>query len=210
MKSDREFLRGIYEKAELLKEENKHQSINFKHIAAALVIIAIIPLSLRMLDNPKVTIARAGRSAIEDGLGTMEIYTSEESAQENSKEGKVITEANIDPFIEKLIEESPFIVTGRITSTYNDLFNVEILDVIKGDLQGDMLTIVKEEEPEPEDDIEVLLFLKKDETSAYRLTENIIFSLYTITDKGKVYLSSEGLKLYEKEIKEIIYGGTVK
>ena len=140
----------------------------------------------------------------------MEIYTSEESAQENSKEGKVITEANIDPFIEKLIEESPFIVTGRITSTYNDLFNVEILDVIKGDLQGDMLTIVKEEEPEPEDDIEVLLFLKKDETSAYRLTENIIFSLYTITDKGKVYLSSEGLKLYEKEIKEIIYGGTVK
>ncbi|WP_426350796.1 hypothetical protein ACPWSR_06020 [Alloiococcus sp. CFN-8] len=197
MKSNKEFLEGVYKKAEEIEslnnvdEKKRFFTINLKTAVAAAAVIAFIPLSLKVLegvDNPSTK-------------GVPERYIMMEEGEEGAK---------IESYgLHNMISSSSLIATGEVSSIEEDTIYINISYSLKGEPLEDIIKVSNSEEIAINLTEEVLVFLREGEASGYILTEgsNSLFKLYTVIDNNKIFKSPEGFELTLEEVDNLIRGG---
>ena len=207
MKSNKEFLEGVYKKAEEIEslnnvdEKRRFFTINLKTAVAAAAVIAFIPLSLKVLegvDNPSTRDVPERYIMMEEG---------EEGAEIESDEFESNSFGYDD--LHNMISSSSLISTGEVTSVEKDAIYVELSRSLKGEPLEGIIKVSKSEELTINLTEEVLVFLREGETSSYILTEgsNSLFKLYTEIDNNKIFKSLEGFELTLEELDNLIRGG---
>lgn len=207
MKSNKEFLEGVYKKAEEIEGSNniyqkkRHFTINFKTAVAAAVVIAVIPFSIKTLEGAN----NSSRRAIPEGYVMME--AEEEGTVNESNEIETNTYGYDD--LEDMISSSSLIATGEITAIEEDTFYIKVSNMLKGRTFEDIISVSKPAEADVLPSEEVLVFLREGETSSYMLTENSksFFKLYTTIDNNKIFKSLEGFELTLEKLDNLISGG---
>ena len=210
MKSDREFIDGIYDKAkkiDITQEYKKDMPINyyFKPAIVVALILIVSPFIIFPSFNKSTEIPRG--------------YTNK---------APIAREFSISPDLDTMIQQSDLIIRGKIIdiskSEYEDnglLFTkikVKQIETFKGQDNKDYIILkVKggidkrsktyvEYEANFKEKEDTLLFLKRIDNSTYELTFST-FSKYTYLSESngdRVYISSDGEELFISKLKQKI------
>ena len=207
MKRKKEFLEGVYKKAEEIEsfnsvhEKKKNFSINLKTAVAAAAVIALIPFSIRVLNSE----GNSSRNITPEGYSMME--TEEKGPVTESAE--IGTKAFEYDELKNMISNSSLIANGEVTSIEGDAVYIKVSSIIKGKASKDIISIFNVEDLALLPSQEVLVFLKEGGTSDYLLTEGSksLFNFYTVQDNNKSFKSLEGYEITLEELDNLIHGG---
>ncbi|MGM9973245.1 MAG: hypothetical protein ACI33K_04285 [Clostridiaceae bacterium] len=197
MKSNKEFLEGVYKKAEEIEninnidERKKPFAINLRTVAAAAAVIILIPFSMRIFES-------TDKPSIKSIPGEHVIMEAQEKgAMQGSSE------------IEDMIFSSSLIAIGEVTSLEDSTLYIKISHKLKGITEDNIISVSLPLDIDINPSEEVLVFLRETEASSYMLTDssNSLFELYTVIDNTKVFRSLEGFELTLEELDNLIRGG---
>ncbi len=197
MKSNKEFLEGVYKKVEEIEninsadERKKPFAINLRTAAAAAAVIILIPFSMRIFES-------TDKPSIKSIPGEQVIMEAQEKGtmQESSE-------------IEDIIFSSSLIAIGEVTSLEDSTLYIKISHKLKGITEDNIISVSLPLDIDINPSEEVLVFLRETEASSYMLTDssNSLFELYTVIDNTKVFRSLEGFELTLEELDNLIRGG---
>ena len=200
MKSNKEFLEGVYKKAEEIEninninnieERKKPFTINLRTAAAAAAVTILIPFSMRIFES-------TDKPSIKS--------IPEEYIMMESLEKGAIKESNE---IEDMISSSSLIATGEVTSLEDSTLYIRISHKLKGITTDNIISVSLPPDIDINPSEEVLVFLRETEASSYMLTDSSksLFELYNVIDNTKVFRSLEGFELTLEELDNLIRGG---
>lgn len=203
MKSDREFLKGVYEKAEMLTEERERSThrrfakIPRGIVAAAVALVIVIPMSF--------TIYKSSKPSQEPRLGASSLGGEIRSFDDSDKDPKT---ASLDYFTD-LTNNSSTVLSARVIAV-NDRISFEALEVYKGEMLSSKFTLEKQKHLGFSEGEDVLLFLNTYEGNAFRLNESYDckYTFSEFRDGDEIYRSQDGREASIETIKSIISGGT--
>ena len=197
MKSNKEFLEGVYKKAEEIEninsidERKKPFTINLRTAAAAAAVIILIPFSMRIFES-------TDKPSIKSIPGEQVIMEAQEKGtmQESSE-------------IEDMIFSSSLIAIGEVTSLEDSTLYIKISHKLKGITEDNIISVSLPLDIDINPSEEVLVFLRETEVSSYMLTDSSksLFELYNVIDNTKVFRSLEGFELTLEELDNLIRGG---
>ena len=197
MKSNKEFLEGVYKKVEEIEninsadERKKPFAINLRTAAAAAAVIILIPFSMRIFES-------TDKPSIKSIPGEQVIMEAQEKGtmQESSE-------------IEDIIFSSSLIAIGEVTSLEDSTLYIKISHKLNGITEDNIISVSLPLDIDINPSEEVLVFLRETEASSYMLTDssNSLFELYTVIDNTKVFRSLEGFELTLEELDNLIRGG---
>jgi hypothetical protein len=191
MKNDREFLDGIYQKAEILKKEKSKQSLNYNKyiryssLAALLVLVPILLFNSQLLNKDKVLPANMPRVA--SMLTSDEVFANAEYVIIGETENR-----------EEINPDAEFVEV-----------NISISDTILGKMPQNRITLSVEDyiEAEFKEGERDLLFLYKD-GEKFRLI-NALEGKFKSIDKDN-FEDPYGNQYSIEEIKQKIKGENIK
>ncbi len=203
MKSDREFLNGVYEKAhKLTKEKEKTTQVAVTRIpkgmlAAAIALIIVIPVSLRIHSvDTRSGEDRMGIASVKEGPRSSQGYSNGDSAGED-----------LDS-LTYLVEDSQLVLGAKVIDVREKVL-FQVTELYKGEFVGSELSLKNQGQLGFSEGEEVLLFLKTDENDALRLNENycIKYTFYETRNGEKIFISQDRREVSSETIKIIISGG---
>lgn len=220
MKSDREFLDGIYEKArfsEKLIEEQKSKIINIKPkksilmrltAAAAAIVLVATPISI-YLNQPQMTVPQQAAGDLPMSIRAMTIRPDAQMLADNSE---LILTAKITKIEKSVYDEgkSRIITSVKLRPT----------EIIKGDFTQKNLHLKvnggylkKSDAYEPYEAVfeiseDVLLFLKLDEDKNSYILSDGEYSKYSRSglDEEQSYMGTDDMTISISEITKIVKG----